>query len=415
MSKGSNLRFLGDFNQIAVLDAIRRSPTGLSRVELGTLTGLTPQTMSNIARRLIDTGLVREAERVQQARGKPRTLLRVVADGHFALGVHLDPATLTFVLLDLAGDVRHCTRRPVPAEHDPQAMVAVITATAREMLDASGVDQSRVLGLGVAAPGPIDATAGVMINPPQLRTWRNVSLRSELHAATGMHVLLDKDVTAAATAELWASAGNSQNFVFCYLGSGVGVGLVLNGEVVRGASNNIGEVGELLVDLDADEVGFGHRGSLATACMPQALVVRAVRSGVLPADSVPARVAPGQPDNEYVAVDHAFTTLCALAEAGDHRAAALIDRSAHGLAVGLAAIVNLVDADRVVIGGPAWSRVAERYLAVLPHAVAAKLVVCTDGIPVVGSLIGEHVAAQGAAALVLDHFLSPRPSALLME
>lgn len=415
MSRGSNLRFLGDFNQIAVLDAIRRSPTGLSRVELGTLTGLTPQTMSNIARRLIDSGLVREAERVQQARGKPRTLLRVEADGHFALGVHVDPATLTFVLLDLAGEVRHYTRRPVPAEHDPSAMVAVISETVREMLETSGIDETRLLGLGVAAPGPIDATAGVVINPPQLRTWRNVSLRAELHAATGMPVLLDKDVTAAATAELWASAGGSRNFVFCYLGSGVGAGLVLNGEVVRGASNNIGEVGHLLVDLDAEDVGFGQRGSLATACMPQALVVRAVRAGLLPADSVPPPAPPGEPDNEYVAVDLAFTALCALATAGDDRATALIDRSAEGLAVGLAAIVNLVDADRVVIGGPAWSRVAERYLTVLPESVAARLVVRKQGIPVVGSLIGEHVAAQGAAALVLDHFLSPRPSALLME
>ena len=104
MGRGSNLSRLGDFNQTVVFDAIRRTPGGISRVELVAETGLTAQTVSNIVRRLLDQELIVETGRVQSAvRGKPRTLLRVEPSARFAVGVHVDPATLTYVLIDIEG------------------------------------------------------------------------------------------------------------------------------------------------------------------------------------------------------------------------------------------------------------------------------------------------------------------------
>lgn len=405
MGKGSNLRFLGDFNQTVVLDAIRRAPDGLSRVELGRITGLTAQTMSNIARRLLDSGLIREAERVQQARGKPRTLLRIDPSSQYAVGVHLDPATLTLVLVDLAGEVQQSARRRTPEAAEPQHVISSIAGAVEDLIADSQVDRERVLGVGVAVPGPVDVAAGMLLDPPQLSSWHNVNLRAELHAATGLHVLMDKDVTAAAAAELWATPGDGRNFVFCYLGSGIGIGVVMNDEVLRGATNNIGEVGEILVDPNAEDLGFGVPGSLAQTCLPQALVIRGAAAGLIP-----------RPDSldDFGAVDQAFTLLCALAADGDHRAGGLIDSAAERAGAGLAVMVNLLDVERVVLGGPIWSRISERFLAVAPDVINARLV-AAPGVQVTGSAVGEHVAAQGAAVLVLDHFLSPRPSALLME
>lgn len=403
--RGSNLLRLADFNQAVVLDAVRRTPGGLSRSELGRLSGLTPQTMSNIARRLIDKELVREGAPIQAARGKPRIPLLIDGGGGYALGVHIDPARLTVVLADLAGDILGYTQLRTPEARVPKRVIDLIAGTAENLVQRAGVDPSRVLGLGVAAPGPIDVTSGVVLDPPQLPDWRNVRLRADLHASTGWPVLLDKDVTAAATAELRASPSTSHNFVFLYLGSGVGAGVVLDDEVVRGATNNIGEVGDILVDAGAEDLGWGRRGSLATACLPEALVAQAERQQLLD----------GPPYNDYGAVDDAFTALCELAYAGNQAASALIDRSAHRVATGLAVIVNLLDVDRVVLGGPTWSRISARYLALLPELLAAELVAARRPIPVEGSAVGEHVAAQGAAGLVLDHFLAPRPSVLLME
>ncbi len=407
MVRGSNLNRLGDFNQAVVLDAIRRTPAGISRVELVGESGLTAQTVSNIVRRLLESELVVESGRVPSAsRGKPRMLLKVRPSAHYAVGVHVDPATLTFVLLDLQGRIHRYHRRPTLAARDPGQVVATIAAQVQALLHAAAVDASAVLGLGVAAPGPLDVVEGVLLRPPQLAGWDHVRLRSDLHAATGLHVLVDKDVTAAATAERWALDGARHHFVFGYLGSGVGAGIVMDDVVLRGASNNIGEIGNLLVDPDDEDLGVARRGSLSAACSPPSLVVRAARRGVPGTE-----VDPG----DFVAVDAAFSRICERAYAQDPVCLDLLDGVAAGLATGLATLVNLLDVDRVVLGGPSWSRVSSRMLALLPGLIAPQLLAAQRPLIVEGSAVGEHVAAQGAAALVLDHFLSPRPSALLMD
>lgn len=406
MPKGSNLLRLGDFNQTVVLDAIRRSHGGTSRVELVAETGLTAQTVSNIVRRLLDQQLVREGERIQAAgaRGKPRTRLQIEPSARCAVGVHVDPAVLTFVLTDLAGQVRRYARRRTPQAQRPDDVVAVIAEQVERLIADADVDPASVLGVGVAAPGPLDVVDGVLLDPPQLRGWEKVRLRADLRAATGRHVLVDKDVTAAATGELWARGGARHSFVFCYLGSGLGAGVVMEDQVLRGISNNIGEIGNILVDPGADDLGFARPGSLAASCLPQALVVQAQRRGL---------VGPVDPD-DFVAVDEAFTVLCERAYAGEGDCLRLLDDAATTLAAGLAVLINFLDVGQVVLGGPIWSRISSRMLELLPGLIQPQLVAASS-VSVEGSAVGEHVAAQGAAALVLDHYLSPRPSVLLMD
>jgi predicted NBD/HSP70 family sugar kinase len=407
MARGANLTSLGGFNQTVVFDAIRRAREGTSRVELVSETGLTAQTVSNIVRRLLDGGLVVEGERVQSAlRGKPRTLVQVQPSARHAVGVHIDPATLTFVLIDVAGRICRYARRRTPPVHSPEAVVTFISEHVERLLEESGVDRTSVLGMGVAAPGPLDVVEGLLLAPPQLAGWDKVMLRADLHAATGLHVLVDKDVTAAATGENWAQGGARHHFVFCYLGSGVGAGVVMDDEVLRGATNNIGEIGNILVDGNAPDLGVGRRGSLAAACLPQAVVVQAQRLGL---------ITTAVSSDDFVGVDEAFTEICERAYAGDAACLALIDGAAVGLAAGLAVLVNLLDVDRVVLGGPLWSRISSRMLEVLPDLIRPHLVLRSRTLVLEGSAVGEQVAAQGAAALVLDHYLSPRPSVLVLD
>jgi predicted NBD/HSP70 family sugar kinase len=274
------------------------------------------------------------------------------------------------------------------------------------LIKVAGIDPSAVLGIGVAAPGPIDVVEGVLIKPPQLAGWERVRLRADLHDATGFHVLVDKDVTAAATGERWAHGGARHHFVFCYLGSGIGAGIVMDDVVLRGSSNNIGEIGNILVDRDGTDFGIGQPGTLAATCLPQSMVMRAQRRGVTTSTVAPT---------DFVGVDDVFTELCERAYAGEAACIRLLDEAITGLAAGLAVLVNTLDVDRVVLGGPIWSRISSRVLAMLPGLIQPQLVVARQSLIIEGSAVGEHVAAQGAAALVLDHELSPRPSVLMMD
>lgn len=406
--RGTNLPAMGDFNQSVILEAIRRAPGGLSRVELAETTGLSAQTVSNICRRLLDADLITEAGKEVLGPGKPRTILRLNPGGRFALGAHLDPTVTTIVLLDLAGTVIARERIGTPLEQRPDEVIGAIAASTDRLLRQSGVDARRVAGLGVAAPGPIDPVAGALVDPPNLHGWHRVPLRDELAGRARIEVVVEKDVTAAAIAEMWAGSPSTagESFVFLYLGTGIGAGLVVDGEVVLGSAGNAGEIGHIVVDPDGPECGCGARGCVAVTCTPESLVREAW--------SVIDGPAPGEAA-DTARVDAAFTRLADVAERGEPRAVEVLDRAAVRFARLLSVITNLLDVDRVVLGGPFWSRLDARLMTVLPGEIdrlrAARGI---HPIAIEGSRLGDDVAAIGAAAVILDRSLSPRTKSLLL-
>ncbi|MDQ0800942.1 ROK family transcriptional regulator [Arthrobacter sp. SLBN-112] len=398
---------MGDFNLTVILDAIRRTTGGLSRVELAQIVGLSPQTISNISRRLLDQNLIVEAGKEGSGPGKPRTILRLNPAGMYALGVHLDPAVTTFVVLDLVGAVVQHSRIKTPGGNDPSAVITTIAAELAQLVTDSGVDRSRIAGLGVAAPGPIDLDNGTVVDPPLLPGWDRVELREALARATGYSVLVDKDVTSAAVAETWAGGpSGAGSFVFMYMGTGIGCGIVLNDEVIRGTSGNAGEIGHIVVDPDGPPCDCGQRGCVKSSCIPQVLVAEAEAAGILE----------GSHASSAAEIQQSFADLCARAYAGDERAAAILDKSAVLVARAVSVVTNTLDVERVVFGGPFWTCLSQRYLELIPSLLdinsAARLI---HPIEVVGTGVGEDVGAIGAASLVLEHTLAPRAQRLLLE
>lgn len=405
--RGTNLPKMGDFNQSVIFEAIRRADEGMSRIELVDVTGLSAQTVTNITRRLLDAGVIEEAGRVISGPGKPRTTLRLNAESRLSIGVHLDPAVMTFVLVDLAGSVIERSTKRTPA-NDPRHIIKAMAKSIDALIASSGIERERIAGIGVATPGPLDDRRGTVIDPPKLHAWHRVPLRDDLADATGMAVTLEKDTTAAAVAELWTGADPSDaSFLFVYLGIGIGVGLVLDGEVVRGASRNVGEIGHIMVDPDGPQCGCGQRGCVEVVCTPQAIVERAEKAGVFADDRV---------SSDAGSVDERFTQLCERVAAKDADATAVLDQAVKHLSVLISGLTNMLDVDRVVLGGPFWSRVEELYLRQLPELLTRQSATsAVRDLPVSGTVVGDDVGAVGAGCVVLDEVLSPRASALFLD
>ncbi|MBO9041188.1 ROK family transcriptional regulator [Curtobacterium flaccumfaciens] len=419
--RGANLPSIGGFNRTVVLDAVRRSPDGLSRVELAARTGLSAQTVSNVTRFLIEAGMIVESGTVVSGRGKPRTILRLEPGSRYAVGVHVDPAVVTYVLLDLAGTVVAASTTSTPTADDPSEVVRTIASAVDGLVADAGVAVDSVLGVGIASPGPIDVEAGIVVDPPFLPRWRDVPLRDALAEATGYPVLLEKDVTAAAVGEMFlAGESSARNFAFVYFGTGFGVGLVVDHEPLRGVGSNAGDAGHIMVDqgsLAGTPDGSGTRGEVGAAVAPDRLV-RIARSRGL-ALSGGAAVAEADADADAAdvdAVNAAWDELAAAIADGDDTAVTLAADAGTVMGNAVVLIVNLLDIDRVVFGGPFWSRIAS---AALPAArtaiVGSPLLVPKHAVQVVESDRGADVAAVGAACLVLDAALSPRASTLLIR
>ncbi|GAB2649754.1 ROK family transcriptional regulator [Kribbella swartbergensis] len=404
--RGTNLDRVGGFNDAVVLDAIRRTDEKLSRVELAEATGLSGQAISNITRRLLEAGLVREAGRQKSnGLGKPRTLLELEPTGQYAVGVHLDPAVVTVVVLDLTGDVVARRRMETPYGDNPEVLIDGIAATVEHVIAEAGAPRERVVGAGIAAPGPIDVERGVVVDPPNLAAWHLVPLRDALRERTGLPVLLDKDVTAAASAEKWAGGPNGRgSFVFFYLGTGIGAGLVIGDEVVRGSSSNVGEIGHVIVDPDGPVCYCGRRGCAGETSQPRYLVQQAVQAGVL---------AQGIDLDDRQAVDAAFARLCSVAGQGPGVAREIVAALAERIAKVVEDIANLLDLERVVFGGPHWEQLAPFFGDAVQAALEERFLVrAVHPFTVAGTALGADVGAIGAASLVLDRTFSPNPSVL---
>lgn len=407
MRRGANLPALGGFNQAVLLDLVRREPEGLSRVELAERSGLASQTVSNVVRRLLELGLLREDGLRRNGPGKPRTILRLDTASRIAVGVHLDPTVITTALVGLDGHRIAARVERTPSAAEPERVVAGIVAGIEQLVERAGVPVERILGVGIAAPGPIDRDRGVVDDPPLLEGWHGVPLRDAIGEALGLPVALEKDVTAAVVGELWADrSGELDDFGFCYYGTGVGFGFAFDHQAMRGATANLGDIGHLRVRDGGPRCQCGASGCVGVAVAPATLVAEAVASGLLDA--------PADPEDPAL-VDAAAAELAALAAAGEPRALALVERLAADLAEGVVQLANLLDLRRIVFGGPFWARFAPLALPRVRELVAASRAnVLPHPLVLTSSAHADDAGAIGAACLVLDSVLAPHPSALLI-
>ncbi|MEV6183237.1 ROK family transcriptional regulator [Streptomyces sp. NPDC052016] len=410
---GTNLPKVGRYNRAVVLDQIQLAD-GISRVEIAQHTGLTPQTVSGIVRRLLDEGIVREDGASKgSSGGKPRTTLRLNADAGSAVGLHFDPVELSCTVVDLLGRPLVVRRRPTHPSNDPVEVVKVMAELVADALAEAGVDRGKVLGLGLATPGPIDAAQGAIVGAPQLARWTRVPVQHMLSEATGLPVTLDNDATAAAVGERWSGAGRGvADFAYFFFGTGIGGGLILNHQVYRGGSLNAGEFGHSCVLADGPECYCGNRGCLERLANPEAIVAevhRRLATGPH-ADSALARAFAEDPD----AVDHGAVQRAAAA--GDPVATAVIDEVAEYVASVAVNIANFIDVDLIVLGGHGIQHVESRYVDVVAAALATRplsrhvRVVRAEASP-----LGADAAVVGSAALVLHATYSPQLSALLAD
>lgn len=401
MQKGTNLPKVGHFNRAVVLEAIQVSD-GISRVQIAGRAGLTAQTVSVIVRRLLEEGLVIEDGSLPSRGGKPRTILRVDPTAGYAVGIHFDPGEISYVLADLAGQPvakLHTAVRPGLA---PDAVIRQMARTARRVLREADVPDRKVLGIGLACPGPLDAE-GIMNVPPRLTGWDHVPIKGLLEEHAGFPVTSDNDATAAAIGERWAGVARAApSFAYLYLGTGIGGGLFLDNQIYRGRSLNAGEFGHITVAPDGPDCYCGNRGCVEAVCCPSAIEA-----------TVRARLAEGAESTLTAeALDHA--AICAAAAAGDPLAGTVIGQVAARLADAAVSIVNMLDIDLLVLGGPAMYEVADVYRQVVAAAVATRpLARRLHTVQVATSPIAADAAAIGAASLVFHATYAPRLSTLL--
>jgi len=390
----------GPGSRALVVDLIRSSGP-ISRGELTVTSGLTQPSISNIVRKLLLEGIVRESGRVPSGGGKPRTLIEINPSALYAIGVQLGYESMTFVATGAGGGIVARQLVNGAALDSPGDVTDRLVAQFEAFVAMAGISASTIAGVAVVAPGPRSIDQDRILRSPTLRGWEGYSLSERLMERLDVPILIDNDAAAAAVGEFWTRrVPRTETFAGIYMGTGIGAGIIIDGALHRGASSNSGELGHVSIDLDGKECFCGNRGCVERYAAPAAVVARADQHR----DDLMDLSLSFHED----AVAQDFDKLARAAVGGHDVAARLIEESARFLAAAVVSFANLLDLDRLVLAGPGFAVAGSVYA----RAIRARLVDSAFARQSHGTVVElaanpRDSAAIGAAALVLQSSVSP--------
>lgn len=365
--RGTNQELARPLNRRIVLETIRqRGP--ITRAQIARAVGLTVQTVSTITAELEKSGIVAIRSAAPQGRGFPAPRLEVNPNGGFACGVYVTPRGLEAGLMNLSGEVLDMRSEEAVQVSADTAFKRIAAMVAELVAD---IPPERVFGVGMAMPGPFDIESMSCVGPTTMEQWRGVDVYDRLKAAVPFPVFVEVDSAAAAHGErLYGIGDQLGSFYYLYLGVGLGGAVIYDGQVMRGAWGNAGEIGHIPLVPGGDPCPCGNRGCL----------------------------------ERYLSLDAYDRRRARIGEAAWIEEITPIFRNA------IVTIENLFDPAAIVLGGLAPRGLRERLLDVtaeLPNSLAVRP---DREVPrVLLSSCGPDVVIRGAASLVVSHVFSPRP------
>lgn len=363
----------------------------LSRQELIRATGLSSASVSNVTGELIEAGAIVEAGAIDSEGGRPRILLRVNPD-RYVVGLSVGPKRLLAGLFDLAMQARSTVTVPLSAGQDAGEVVRRILATVGQLVGDAGVDDSRLLGIGLGVSGVVEHGAELRVSDQTLG-WAGVPLERLLRDGTDLPLFIDNGAKNMGQAEMWFGAGRGvREAVIVLVSSGVGAAVVTNGAIYQGASRSAGEWGHTTVEVGGRRCRCGARGCLEAYVGAEAIIDRYH-------DLAGRRREPGLDDEAEL------RRLVRVAPE-DELASRVLDETALYLGVGVANLVNLVNPERIVIGGWAGLLLGDRLLDPI-RAVARENSLRSpyDHTAIELARLGVDAAIVGAATLPIEDFL----------
>ncbi|MBE0431462.1 MAG: ROK family protein [Dehalococcoidia bacterium] len=262
------------------------------------------------------------------------------------LGVDLGGTKILTAVIDPQGKMLSRDHSVTPARKGREAVVESILESTHRALARANISVGSLTAVGIGAPGLVDPVAGMVLTSPHLPGWRNVPLRDLVEERLGKQAFLINDANAAALGELhFGAARGARNFIYVTVSTGIGGGIVIDGELYSGATGAAGEVGHMTIDDTGPPCNCGNRGCWETLASGTALA-REARQRIEAGDRTSIL--------EYAGGDTAKVTAQAIHSAaikGDRLARELITRTGYYIGVGLANLINIFNPELIVIGG----------------------------------------------------------------
>ncbi|MGY1831967.1 ROK family protein [Geodermatophilus sp. SYSU D01180] len=360
-----------------------RTGRARSRAELVALTGAARNTVSARVDQLIAAGLLQEGGRGGSTGGRPPTLLRFNSGAGCVLAVDLGVTSVDVAVTDLSAQILATVGHPIDIADGPDVVLAEVDRLAQKVLAEAGLTPADVCAVGVGVPGPVEFSTGRPSHPPIMPGWHDHDIPGAF-ARYGCPVLVDNDVNVMALGEIGVG-GSAEDVLVVKVGTGIGCGVIVDGEVYRGAQGSAGDIGHIHVPTPDSRTVLcrcGNENCLEALAGGGALLRDAVEAG-LPVTST--------------------RQVIELAAQGDGPALELVRRAGRTIGTVLAALVNFFNPHRIVMtggvaqaGAPLLAGIREAvYGRSMPLAARALEITVSDAPDLSGRVGAALMAIQG--------------------
>ncbi|MER7790475.1 ROK family transcriptional regulator [Streptomyces sp. NPDC097640] len=369
-----------------------------SRAQLGDRMDLSRSRLAVEVDRLLDTGLV-IADGLAASRGGRRSHNIRLSPTLRLLGVDIGATSVDVSVTNAELEVLGHLTQPMDVREGPVAVFEQVLAMAGK-LRATGVAEG-FDGAGIGVPGPVRFPEGVPVAPPIMPGWDGFPVREALSQELGCPVMVDNDVNLMAMGEQQAGVARSaKDFLCVKIGTGIGCGIVVGGEVYRGTTGSAGDIGHIVAEPDGRPCACGNRGCL-----------EAYFGGAALARDAEAAAREGRSPELAVRLEAAGTLaasdVAAAAATGDAAALDLIREGGTRTGQVIAGLVSFFNPGLVVIGGGVTGLGHTLLAAIRTQVYRQSLPLATGNLPIVLGELGPLAGVIGAARLISDHLLSP--------
>ena len=374
-------------NRQILLNLVREHQP-ISRADLARRMTLGRGVVTTLVNELLEEGVLYEGALVELPRGRRPKMLHVETRDRLVVAIDLRFSRTDVLLADLGG--RQIALERFATRFGPEELLDELAVRVRRLLRTHAA-RGRCQGIGMVIPGMVDRASGRVLNAPQLG-WRDVQVRAGLAARTGLAVHVENAPAACALAHIWLSerANGIRDFVYLSVSDGVGTGVVVNGEVVRGHAHTAGEFGHIPIRAEGPICLCGSQGCLEAYTSNLATVARYLGHELSPA------IARELLQQSGVTVDDVVRR----AGEGDERARAAVADTGRYLGIGVSMIVQALNPAQIVVGGEitgAWDLVEP---AIRAEVARRALTPRAAETPVIPEPTGRMPRLRGAVALV---------------
>lgn len=368
--------------------ALIRHGRARTRGELASLTGMSRTTLAQRIEALLALGYVYEAGEAPSSGGRPPQTLAFNNAAGVVLVADLGATHSRLAVADLGGGILAETTGDLAIAEGPDVVLAWVLERFADLLAEVARSSADVRGVGVGLPGPVEYSAGRAVSPPIMPGWDGVEVPGRLQSTYPVPVLVDNDVNIMALGEYWTTWQHRvDDLLFVKVGTGIGSGIVANGDIYRGRHGAAGDMGHIQVASATDALcRCGNTGCLEAVAGGAALARELTEAGTPAADA---------------------RAVAELAMAGDATANALVRSAGRRIGEVLAGAVNLLNPGAIVLGGDVALAANQLVAGVRERIYERSTVLATHDLRVERSELGDRAGITGAAVMIIESVLRP--------